>query len=81
VETVDERDLVRRYDPDPAEPADPLEPSYQESVRRYNRRRQEEHRWEWIRYFDRMAALHARLAAEHAARAESLFREGGEEPP
>ncbi len=55
---------------------DELEPSYAESVRRFHARRQESHRWEWVRYFDRMARNHARLAEEHAARAEALMEPG-----
>jgi hypothetical protein len=59
-------------EPDP----DELEPTYAESVRRFNARRQNQYRWEWVRYFDRMARNHARLAEEHAARAEALMEPG-----
>jgi hypothetical protein len=57
--------------PDP----DELEPSYAESVRRFNARRREVNRWEWIKFYDRLARNHARLSEEHAVRAEKLLKE------
>ena len=54
---------------------DELEPSYAESVRRFNARRREVNRWEWIKFYDRLARNHARLSEEHAARAEKLLKE------
>jgi hypothetical protein len=63
--------IERRADktPDP----DELEPSYAESVRRYHAKRQQQARWEWIRYYGRLARCHARLAEENEARAEALM--------
>lgn len=55
---------------------DTMEPSYAESVRKFNARRREANRWEWVRYFDRLARNHARLSEEHAARAEALMESG-----
>jgi hypothetical protein len=53
-----------------------------ESVERYNARKQDARRWEWVRYFDQMARLHSNLAADYEARAEALMhppaRESGE---
>jgi 8-oxo-dGTP pyrophosphatase MutT (NUDIX family) len=60
-------------EPDP----DELEPSYAESVRRFHTRRREAHKWEWVRYFDRLARNHARLARENEARAAALIEEVG----
>lgn len=70
-----DRLIERRSDatPDP----DTTEASYLESVRRYHARRQDQHRWEWVKFYDRMSRNHARLAEEHAARAEKLLGEGG----
>lgn len=65
--------IERRSDakPDP----DELEPSYAESVRRFNARRRDQHRWEWVKFYDRMARNHAQLSEEHANRAEKLLKE------
>ena len=49
-----------------------VEPSYLESVARYNARRREENRWEWIKFWLRVAASHARLAASYEERAAAL---------
>ncbi len=67
--------ISRRADktPDP----DTTEPSYAESVRRFHVRRREAHKWEWVRYFDRLARNHARLAQENEARAAALIEEVG----
>ncbi len=57
-----------------------LEPSYQESVRRYNARIQAALREEWCEYHREQAArLRANLealAAEHEARAAQLLERG-----
>ena len=55
---------------------DELEPSYLESVRRYNTQRREQNRWEWVRFFDRMAASHRALSEDYERRAEELCEEG-----
>ena len=47
-----------------------LEPSYAESVRRYHRRRAEEHRSEWGNFHEKMSRLHAWLSEEHAQKAK-----------
>lgn len=58
----------------PKEPdRDELEPSYTESVRRWNARRREENRALWSEYFDHLAhSLRAR-ADEYEQRAEELL--------
>jgi len=76
-EAVDE-DLVRlierrsRRDPD----HDELEPSYAESVRRYNARRADEMRAAWCEYHLEQAARHRAvleaLIAHHETRAQEL---------
>jgi iron-sulfur cluster repair protein YtfE (RIC family) len=45
------------------------------SVRRYHERRQEELRWQWIRYYDRMARIHGQLSESYTARADALMCE------
>jgi hypothetical protein len=47
-----------------------LEPSYAESVCRYNARREEEARSEWGNFHEKMAQLHAWLSEEHAQKAK-----------
>ena len=57
--TTDLDRLIERRassDPDP----DMLEPSYAESVRRYNARRRNEALWERLRYHEAMLENHAR---------------------
>lgn len=46
------------------------------SVQRYHERCQEEHRWQWVRYFDRMARLHRQLSESYTARADALCQDG-----
>ncbi len=71
-EAVDE-DLVRlierrsRRDPD----HDELEPSYAESVRRYNARRADEMRAAWREYHQGQAARHRAILTELIARHEA----------
>ena len=62
--------LERRHDPRDGEAL--LEPSYAESVRRYNARREEENRSEWGNFHEKMSRLHAWLSEEHAHKAELL---------
>lgn len=45
---------------------------WQESVRRYNRERGEEHRTAWLEYEMRLYRIHSGLASEHLRRAEEL---------
>jgi hypothetical protein len=75
METIDERTLTRRSPPGPD--LDLLEPTYAESVRRYNRRRTAFHREKWIQHYRHMEQLHRNLAAEHQQRADALMREDG----
>jgi hypothetical protein len=63
--------ITKRHDPRDGE-GDLLEPSYAESVRRYNSRREEEHRSEWGNFHEKMAELHAWLSQEHAQKAQLL---------
>ncbi len=55
-----------------------LEPTYAESVRRFNARQQEENRQAWAEYHrsqaERMRALLAGLIARHEERAQQLLR-------
>lgn len=52
---------------------DKLEPGYQESVRRHNAKIRERNRWEWVRFFDRMAESHARISEGYKERAQKLL--------
>jgi hypothetical protein len=63
-----ERLLERRHDHRDGDAL--LEPSYAESVRRYNARREEENRSEWGNFHEKMAQLHAWLSEEHAQKAK-----------
>lgn len=49
-----------------------VEDLWMESTRRHYQRRREEHRWAWVRHFDRMAASHARISEDYQRRAEEL---------
>ena len=57
--------------------ANDLEAFYVESVRRFNERRRQANRWEWIRFFDRMAASHPTLATSYENWAEALLEDPG----
>jgi hypothetical protein len=65
-----DRLITKRHDPHDGDAL--LEPTYAESVRRYNARREEEHRSEWGNFHEKMAQLHAWLSEEHAAKAQLL---------
>jgi hypothetical protein len=71
-----ERLIARRASADRAPTADELEPSYREGVRRHNEKVRERNRWEWVRFFDRMAESHTRIAEDYERRAEELCQEG-----
>ncbi len=45
---------------------------WEASVRRHNESIRQRNRWEWVRYFDRMAANHRKLSESYAERAEKL---------
>ncbi len=65
-----EKLITKRYDPRDGDVL--LEPTYAESVRRYNARRAEEHRSEWGNFHLKMSRLHAWLSEEHAQKAQLL---------
>jgi hypothetical protein len=65
-----EKLITKRHDPRDGDAL--LEPTYAESVRRYNERRQEENRSEWGNFHQKMAQLHAWLSQEHAQKARQL---------
>jgi hypothetical protein len=45
---------------------------WQESVRRYNARQEQDYRLAWFEYEMRLYRIHSGLASEHLARAEKL---------
>lgn len=63
--------LIERRAPREPDP-DELEPSYRDSVRRHNERIRRENAAAWRGHHEHMAVTHARLSAEHAAKAEAL---------
>ena len=65
-----ERLIVKRHDPRDGDAL--LEPTYAESVRRYNARREEEHRSDWSNFHLKMSRLHAWLSEEQAHKAQLL---------
>jgi hypothetical protein len=65
-----EKLITKRHDPRDGDAL--LVPSYAESVRRYNTRREEENRSEWGNFHLKMSRLHAWLSEEHAHKAQSL---------
>ncbi len=74
-DTVDaelDRLISRRASTDHRTSADELEASYVESVRRHHEKIRQRNRWEWVRFFDRMAQSHARIAQDYERRAEEL---------
>ncbi len=74
-----ERLITKRHDPRDGDAL--LEPSYAESVRRYQRRREEERRSEWGNFHEKMAQLHVLLSEEHRAKAQRLCEGQGEGGP
>jgi hypothetical protein len=52
-----------------------LEPTYAESVRRYNARRREENRLAWCDHFARLAACLRARAEEYDHRAQTLMED------
>jgi hypothetical protein len=55
--------------------ANAREETYKQSVRRHREKRQEQNRWGWIRFFDRMAQSHARMSEDYERRASALYEE------
>jgi len=41
-------------------------------VRRHHEKIRQRNRWEWVRFFDRMAQAHAGIAKDYERRAEEL---------
>ena len=72
-----EKLITKRHDPRGGDAL--LEPTYAESVRRYNARREEENRSEWGNFHEKMARLHAWLSEEHAQKAKSCGEEKRQE--
>jgi hypothetical protein len=68
-----EKLITKRHDPRDGDAL--LEPSYAESARRYNARREEENRSEWGNFHEKMSQLHSWLSEEHAAKAQRLCEE------
>jgi hypothetical protein len=65
-----DRLLTKRHDPRDGDAL--LEPTYAESVRRFNAKVEEENRAQWGNFHTKMAQLHAWLSEEHAQKAELL---------
>lgn len=55
--------------------ANGLQEMYEESARRHREKLREQHRWEWVRFFDHMAASHAKMSEDYEARAARLLEE------
>ena len=51
---------------------------YAESVRIHHAKRLERNRWEWVRFFDRMALSHRELSEDYERRAEGLLQEAAQ---
>jgi hypothetical protein len=71
VEADLERLIERRSRKGEVDP-DEREEAWMESVRRHHAKIRERNRWEWVRYFDRMAENHAKLSEDYQRRAEKL---------
>ncbi len=67
-----DRLISRRASEDTTSDPTTLEPGYLESVRRHHEKIRQRNRWEWVRFFDRMAESHARIAQDYERRAEEL---------
>ena len=84
MDTVDlelDRLVSRRASTDRTPDPDEREASYLESVRRHHEKIRQRNRWEWVRFFDRMAESHARIAQDYERRAEVLCGETTEGAP
>lgn len=53
-----------------------IEELYAESTRVHRQRERQRNRWEWIRFFERMAENHAAMAEDYSRRAGALLEEG-----
>jgi hypothetical protein len=52
------------------------EEAWTENCRQHAEQRRERNRWEWVRYFERMAENHARISEDYRRRAEELCERG-----
>ena len=68
-----DRLISQRASQDKRSDPDELEPGYVESVRRHHAKVRERNRWEWVRFFDRMAESHARISEGYRERAQKLL--------
>ncbi len=79
IDTELDRLISRRASQDRRQDPDELEPSYAESVRRYNAARSKERRAEWYAYHadqaERLRRTLGRLIEHHEARAQQLLSE------
>lgn len=73
VDAVRDREISRLIEKR-AEVGDPeaLEETWKRSAVRHQEKIRRQNRWEWVRFFDRMAASHARLAEDYERRANEL---------
>jgi hypothetical protein len=71
VRMIERRSRKGEVDPDE------LEPSYMESVRRYNAKKREENRAAWCEYFGQIAAGLRSRAEEYDHRAQALLEDRG----
>jgi hypothetical protein len=76
VDTELEKLITRRAGTDHETTADERSRRWRESLARHKDAIRERNRWEWIRYFDRMAAAHAGIAQDYERRAEALCEDG-----
>ena len=68
--------IEKRHDPRDGEGL--LEPSYAESVRRFNERVREENRTQWANFHQKMSELHRWLSEEHTQKAKLCESEKGQ---
>jgi hypothetical protein len=77
VEAEITRLIERRHDARVAEEGERrAEEIWMESERKHQERERRQLRWEWVRYFDRMAKNHRQLSQDYERRAEELCEEG-----
>jgi hypothetical protein len=76
-----DRLISRRASTDNREDPIEREESWKMSVRAHHEKIRERNRWEWVRFFDRMAESHARISEDYERRAEELCSEAKEGAP
>lgn len=57
--------------------ANETEAELRKANERRTTQRREQHRWEWVRYFERLARNHAAISEMYAARAKALLEGEG----